>query len=398
MTAYLFLFLAFAGLSAFYAAYLLGLRRAFGGYAPKTKAAPPYPTVSVVVAARNEAENISTCLESLLAQDYPVEKYEIILADDHSQDGTAELAEGAYYTYTKIASEENPEDCRAFPAFQVICLAEKKTPGGKKAALSAAVSAANGTVVCATDADCVVPKTWLRAMTGCFGDQTAFVSGPVRFRSNGGWFQDAQALESAGLVMLGGGGIAAKAPHLCNGGNLAYRRDAFYAVGGYADDLDTASGDDMFLLEKMKRAGYGVAFAKTPAAIIETAAEPTLRGFWRQRLRWAGKNSRFANARLKFSLGLIWALHLAGPLCLAALLVSPESRTWPNLALCFAAAALKFAADCFALKTATTFLNNARLMRRFWSVQPVYWLYILATGLVSQVVRRYDWKGRTARH
>ena len=54
-----------------------------------TKALTDFPFVTIVVPARNEANNIRACLDSIFKQDYP--NYEVIVADDHSTDETAEI-------------------------------------------------------------------------------------------------------------------------------------------------------------------------------------------------------------------------------------------------------------------------------------------------------------------
>ena len=93
---------------------------------------------------------------------------------------------------------------------------------------------------------------------------------------------------------------------MCNGANLAYRRAAFAAVGGFAGHAHLASGDDEFLLHHLHAAFPGtVHFLADAAAIVRTAAPPTLRALLRQRVRWASK----------------WQHYQAGPSRYLALLV-----------------------------------------------------------------------------
>lgn len=79
-------------------AYLLLFRGGFWRIAlrppPRREAGKPWPRVVAVVPARNEAEGVGTAVASLLAQDYPGD-FSVVLVDDHSSDGTAEIARAA---------------------------------------------------------------------------------------------------------------------------------------------------------------------------------------------------------------------------------------------------------------------------------------------------------------
>ncbi|HPA24739.1 MAG TPA: glycosyltransferase, partial [Candidatus Cloacimonas sp.] len=107
-------------------------------------------TVSVVIAARNEAKNLQDLLLCLLNQDYPSELFEVVLADDDSEDETAEVANkyieaGLNLHYLKITGREN-------------------VLSPKKKALEDAVYTAQGEIILSTDADCIVPTTWISSM------------------------------------------------------------------------------------------------------------------------------------------------------------------------------------------------------------------------------------------
>ena len=96
------------------------------------------PFISVVIAARNEAHNILECLTDMLKQEYPHGHFEVIIADDHSEDNTVDL-------------------CRKFiashPDLAITLDARPGSEKGKKAALARAISRSNGELILATDAD-----------------------------------------------------------------------------------------------------------------------------------------------------------------------------------------------------------------------------------------------------
>ncbi|HAA14898.1 MAG TPA: glycosyl transferase family 2, partial [Cytophagales bacterium] len=190
-----------------------------------------FPTVSVLVPARNESNNLPKLLQSLSRQVYP-SYWEVIVIDDHSEDNTVEVAR----------SFQKGLELRA------ISLADTAWGQGKKAAITAGMDAASGDVVITTDADCWMDSGWLARMGSSFHSpsvQLAF--GPVTFPVHNFW-ERWQALEFWSLIGIGAVTWQAKSPSMCNGANLAVRKEAFYEVGGYDASKDIPSGDDEFLL------------------------------------------------------------------------------------------------------------------------------------------------------
>src|ERR1700744_5609513 len=116
----------------------------------------PTEKVSIVIPFRNEAENIIACLEGLVAQDYPAALMEIILADDHSEDNSQQLA-------TNFLRDKGI-------AFKLIDLKEYDL-SGKKSAIEYAVSQASGSIIITRDADTYTEnKLWLKTMLYLFSD------------------------------------------------------------------------------------------------------------------------------------------------------------------------------------------------------------------------------------
>jgi glycosyltransferase involved in cell wall biosynthesis len=101
------------------------------------------PMVSVLIAARNEEKNLAACLESLLRSNYPTAKFEILVIDDRSTDGTRELAENFARQCQQV---------RVVPVRQRL-----ENMSGKASALCQGMEHAYGEIVLMTDADCRVP-------------------------------------------------------------------------------------------------------------------------------------------------------------------------------------------------------------------------------------------------
>ncbi|MEZ5039103.1 MAG: glycosyltransferase [Saprospiraceae bacterium] len=335
-------------------------------------------SVSILIPARNEAANITACIDSLLAQDFPSKLMEIIVIDDHSDDATPVLVQ-AY----------------ASPLVRLIKLADwavADTMAFKKAAIQAGVQVAKGELILTTDADCVVPQKWLRYMTSYFeGNDVKCIVGPVAFHEEKTHLERFQSLDFLGMMLITGAGIQSKILHMGNGANLAYPRAVFQAVNGFDGVMDRASGDDMFLLQKIIAKYPGkMGFLKQREATILTKAKPDLSAFIQQRIRWGTKNTSYGERTITLVAGLVfltcWSLLLSG---LAILWGG-----WIALLFCLLLWGIKSLADYHLLTNATAFFHRKDLRRFFWMGQIGHVFYIAFIGLAALVVKRYVWKGR----
>ncbi|MDX1420562.1 MAG: glycosyltransferase, partial [Rubricoccaceae bacterium] len=202
----------------------------------------PLPAVSVLVPARDEAGVIERCLETILACDYPADRFEVIVVDDLSEDDTAAVVSRVMQRVNApvLAGGEEAADPERLRLLRMPDNLER-TRAHKKRAIEKGIAHARGSLILTTDADCSVPRGWIRAMATRFpdlgaqaGPVTAFVSGPVRYRAGGDVFARLQALEFLGLVAVGAGAIGAGRPTICNGANVAYRKDVFESLGGFS--------------------------------------------------------------------------------------------------------------------------------------------------------------------
>ncbi|OZC02350.1 glycosyltransferase [Rubricoccus marinus] len=366
------------------------------------------PVVTVVVAARNEEASIEACVRSILASDYPEDRLEVIVADDDSTDATAAIVRRVQKAVNAsvparglvLAGDDEPEPLADAPPERLRLLSIPHDPlrirAHKKRAIETGVGHARGEIVLTTDADCVVPPSWVRAMADGLADQgTALVSGPVRFDGSGGLFGRMQALDFVGMMALGAGGILLGQPHLANGASLGYRRDAFERLGGFDGIDDVTSGDDELLMQKLAYAPAGrdtpttgVRFVARPDAAVVTQPARTLRQFTAQRLRWASKGAHYP-ARLQFliaQVGGFYVMLLVGTLGLPL---------WPAFgAWLLAGFLLKTAGDLSLLVPATGLLRQRRLL----ALYPLYALLhipqTLLAGLGGAMGAGFEWKGR----
>jgi len=311
--------------------------------------------VSLVVAARDEEENIADLLSDLSQQTH--DNLELIVIDDHSADDTVKIVE-------------------SFP--NVILL--QSSQEGKKAAIAEAVEAASHSVIITTDADCRLAPKWVEKMIAPFvNEQVELVVGPVAFHEEVNDFEKAQSLEFVSLIVSGAGAIGANQAFICNGANLAFRKANYAAV-----DTDIASGDDVFLLHNAKKNGSEIVFVKEQEAIVFTSPKEDIQSLLQQRKRWAAKSSDYQDKDAK---RISWIVFLSN-LCLLLILFS---GTWREVFIVFT---LKAIIDYSLLKKAVAFFQKEDIFRYFYPLQILYPFYIVYVAVASQMAD-FEWKGRT---
>lgn len=343
----------------------------------------PQTFISVLVPARNEASRIGYLLDSLARQSYPPERFEVIVIDDHSEDGTADVV------------ERHP-----LPNLRLLRLAkhlavDEPILSYKKKALELGVRHARGELLLSTDADCVAPSQWLACIAGFHEAAGAqLIAAPVLFQHEQNLLQRFQSLDFIGMMAVTGAGIHSRFLYMANGANLAFAKALFQDVGGYAGNEHHASGDDVFLIQKAAaRAPDKVAFLKCREAVIHTLPQPNLNGFVHQRLRWGTKNNSYKDRRITAVLGLVFLLCW---FILALILSLPVFGLY-GLGLAITLFVGKGLADYLLLSTAASFFVRAELLRSFWLLEGLHVLYIAIIGLLSLVVKRFEWKGRQVR-
>ena len=327
--------------------------------------------VSIIVAARDEEEQIAKTIEDLLAQTYAPELTEIIFIDDHSTDRTAEIIS-------------------RYPRVKLISLQEKTLNSYKKKAIETAIGGASGKLIITTDADCRMGPLWLQTIVQYYEENDyKMISSPVAYAGERNFFERAQALEFLYLIGLGASTIGNNKPSTCNGANLAYERDAFYEVGGFKGIDDLASGDDELLLHKMAaRYNQKIGFLKNRNAIVYTQAKPTLGEFIQQRKRWASKSTRYKNKSIIVLGVLVWLFNLSIVLNTLAGFFNPLFFSVALLQLIF-----KISLEFIFLWAVTRFARRRELMVLSPILSVMHIVYILFIGIAGNS-GKYKWKGR----
>ena len=332
------------------------------------------PTVSVIVAARNEERNINSCLDALTKQDYDAALYEIIVVDDHSDDGT-------------LASAMQYSNADGRPRVKVISIEGHDGKQGKPAAIARGIEAAEGEIILCTDADCITPERWIRSMTGCFEPTVVFVAGPVTERGGDNLLTGLQRLEFLGLLTSAAGLIGSASPIICNGANIAYRKSAFRQIQGYG--RMTSSCDDETLMQRMLARRIGrVVFNRDAHATVATDTPSSFNEFFTQRTRWAAKRGRYDDPFILVRLIAVFAFFVTLFLVALASIMLPELRL-PLLGVLV----LKAIAEFTVLQTGARLFEMQFPLTYFVIAEIFHVPYIVIAASIGQVTSM-RWKGR----
>lgn len=327
--------------------------------------------ITVVIPARNEEANIGTLLQQLLAQQYPSTLVEIIVVDDHSTDRTAEIVE-------------------SFEKVILISLKDENINSYKKKAIETAIERASGELIVTTDADCSPGENWLAMLADfCQQKNAVFIAAPVVFSSDSSALQQFQFYDFMILQGITGAAVYQKQLSMCNGANLAYKRNIFYEVGGYQGIDQIASGDDMLLMYKIaSRYPDQVFYLKSQAAIVSTEPMQTWKQFINQRIRWASKATRYQDKRFIPVLLLVYVFNLSFLFLFIAGFWNTSYFT-----MLLALWLLKTIVEYTFVWELSRFFQRRTFFSIFFLLQPIHILYTIISGLLGQL-GKYEWKGR----
>jgi poly-beta-1,6-N-acetyl-D-glucosamine synthase len=333
--------------------------------------------VSVIVALRNEAENVEVLLTSLLNQGYPRNLTEIILVDDHSTDNTWQLIsaydEPGYITTLKLEAQSSGD-----------------TGSFKKSAISQGINHATGVLIVTTDADCRFPSTWLSSLVHCHENTRAkFIAAPVRYADATGLLAVFETLDFLTLQGVTGASVSKRRHTMCNGANLAYTKQVFLEVNGFEGIDHIPSGDDMLLMYKIfSKYPQGVVYLKSAQAMVTTKGADSWRSFFNQRIRWSSKAAHYDDKLVFRILLLVYLVNI----CFLVAAVASFFKT--NYAIFFLLMLVaKTLVEFPFVNSVAMFFGQQRLMRYFPFMQPLHIVYTIVAGWLGKF-GSYEWKGR----
>lgn len=325
------------------------------------------PSVTVLVAARNEEASIKETLDALIAQVYPAEKLEVIVIDDNSTDRTTEIVKAA------IVESANLQLVSAPPFIEGLA--------PKKNALLAGINASSGEIILTTDADCRPGTGWVGGMAGYFGRDTAAVVG---YSPLGGGIAGFDAfingVISAGTIGLG-------YPITAVGRNFAYRREVFEQVGGFGSSLHSASGDDDLLLQRIARQGGEIVFARDPVTFVPARGATSLGNWLRMKRRHLSAGAHYSPGMVGLFAGFyIFHAGLLGSIVTS--FIGTTSWTFPLLLW-----GCKMTADYFTVRKGAIVLEHKKWFGN-WITAELISPLLVCIVTPSALIGKVKWKDR----
>ncbi|WP_139956309.1 glycosyltransferase [Flavicella sediminum] len=327
----------------------------------------PKTNFSIIIAFRNEEKNLLTLLNSLKLLNYPDSKFEILLVNDFSTDNSVPIIENF--------QQEN----------KTIALQILHTPQTtKKQALTFGIQHSKFDQIISTDADCIVPINWLKSYDAFLQKHPAkLISGPVAYSTDNCFLQQFQNLEFLSLMGATIGGFGNKSPFMANGANISYSKIIFKELLGFSGNEFIASGDDLFLLEKIEKNYKNEShFLQNCNAIVTTKPALTFQELKMQRIRWAAKMTHSKNKFAKIVGIVVFTMNLS---LIISIVISIK---WTILLL-----TSKAVIDYLLVRKTALFLEQKSWKKYFL---PSLFLYPLFNTYIAilALYKGYTWKGR----
>lgn len=346
--------------------FLTGLRK----LKPVPNQITDWPGVSVVVAARNEEQNLTNLLQDFSQLDYPTDKLDIIIADDRSSDNTWSIIEGYSKQYNHIKG------------IRIRNKSGEMTP--KKYALTQAIEQSHGEYILSTDADCRIPQGWVKSMVSHLESGSGIVLGASSIESlDPSSFTHYQMIDFLALVTANAGASGWGFSWTGSGQNLAYKRSAFEKINGFYPVKDRVSGDDMYLVQAISKM-YKCTFNSDAGSFVKARPVQSIIQFLNQRIRWSS-NSRLAVKTDWFFLLFLFNAFLLNTAILSGAFMSGIQSYIPMVF------GIKFVCDSLVIFSGASMLHLfvPSIIFIVWSVlQPVYIPFIGVSGLMG----KFTWK------
>jgi cellulose synthase/poly-beta-1,6-N-acetylglucosamine synthase-like glycosyltransferase len=321
--------------------------------------------ISVIIAFRNEAENLPKLIAALKKQS--VTDFQVIFIDDHSTDASKTIIESSilnFENWTLVSANQQ----------------------GKKKALKEAINLAKGELIITTDADCIPQLKWIATINEFQNkNQCDLIICPVKMNARHTLFTKLQSLEFTTLVASGAGAAGANMPIMCNGANLAFTKKAWLES---VDELheEELSGDDMFLLQSIKKRNGKITFLKSETAIVSTKAVDKFGAFIKQRQRWTSKSKLYSDFDTIYTALIVFSITILQVLLLIAALINID-----YLILFATLFSLKLMVDIHLILKVKNFFKIKNIVLNSFLLSLIYPLYITFTAISGLLIKTKKW-------
>lgn len=324
--------------------------------------------VSIIIAARNEIENLKRIIPALLEQDYP--KFEIIIVNDRSEDGSHDYL---------IKIDEDPR-------IKVVFVDHLPNHvNSKKYALTLGIKAASFERMLFTDADCIpISRGWVNEMVSGYSDSTQIVLGFSPYEEHPGILNSLIRFEThmTGVQYLSAASNGN--PYMAVGRNLSYTKGLFFARKGFNGFQEVTGGDDDLFVNKNGNS-KNTKVVLTSGSKILSIPESNWKSYINQKIRHLSVG-KYYNLTDRFFLGLFSLSHILSWVCLTLSLVLNL------LPLLFGGL---FLAGYVALITNFWLLNKKSGARFSLLAVPfvdvIYWFFYIFVAFRTVLTKKVEW-------
>lgn len=326
------------------------------------------PSVSVIIAARNEENNIRECIESLKNLNYPSEKLELIIVNDNSVDNTQNIVE----EYQK--SIKNLHLLNATPSTGKL--------RGKANAIKQGIDLSKGEILLFTDADCRVNKNWVRETVKYFNYNVGIVGGFTLLKSNK-IFGAIQTLDWIFLYNIAAATATLGFPLTGIGNNLSVKKSYYMRTGGFENIPFSVTEDYMLTRAILDKTDANMVFLINPDTLIESSPCNSIKELFHQKKRWGvGGLDMIPIGFLIFSIPFIFYLLLI----LGMILLRFKTL--------IIALILKFFIDFLFLSFTLKILTQKNYLRYFLLFELYLFIYVISLPIVVIFSKKIIWKER----
>ena len=332
------------------------------------------PPISVIICAKNESQNLSNFLPSILNQQYP--NYEVIVVNDGSTDESEEVLLDFKKEYPHLYHTYVPQNT--------------KIMSPKKLALTVGIKAAKHDYLLFTDADCQpVSENWILHMAEKFTANTDFVLGYGAYEQKKGLLSHLISYDSFFIALQYLGFAYKGKPYMGVGRNMAYRKQLFFDMRGFASILHLQSGDDDLFVNKAANK-YNTQIVVNPESITVSGTKECFKDWFLQKERHLSTAAYYKNES-KYLIGVEVLSRGLFYVSLIALSIYAPLLIVLATALLFL---LRYGMQCIIINVSAKKLNERRFYLSilfFDMLLPLISLLILTTNKLSKK-SKYQWK------
>lgn len=255
---------------------------------PEINSTANFPPVSVIIAARNESDNLYEHLPSILSQDYP--NYEVIVVNNQSIDDSN-------WILTAFAQQ--------FPQLKVVEISRSPhLKPGKKLPITLGIKAAKYEHFLLTDADCLPQSNqWIKQMMSAIQSNQQFVIGYSPFSKTKGFLNKLVRYDNTWQSASAFAYALGNLPFKAYGRNLAYTKQLFQKVNGFKSHYAISPGDDDLLMQDALRYTK-IGVVQEPSTFVRSGAP----GSWKE---WFSQKAKYhiSSARYPFIKKLVLGIY-----------------------------------------------------------------------------------------